>query len=597
MSVFAVMKRPALIGFLLLLALAACHSPQREARRMVARAERLFDTLPDSTASLIDSVLRMPVYFGEKQRMDMALLQAEALLGDRGQEIPPLMDDDFFDDKPFFSTSPELERAADYYAKKKQYAKAAHAALYSGFVQQHYNDKTAAMQSFKEAEHYGRLAGDSLAVARAEYRLGRMLYYDGMNHEALVLLKASEIGLGDHQAEKAIVQNIIAACYLMLGNFENAENYLQNSMMFAEKRNIEKVKRKALNNYAVLFQLQGEYDKAITCLRQVSKESILDDTELLLLSLNLGDVFFYEGKIDSAAYYYKHMESLLPTIIVKLETQLAVYDALYRFAESQGNNTLALRYRDFHEKLLYEIMQQQQEQNVYRIQQQYDYVSLQNEMNQKLIQRQRFITIVSVLFIVGLAALAVSQIRLAKIRKQEAEAKANLFHFMQQNKKLVQQHEEYARLNTDLMQKQTEKEKVYQELMQENEKYKHAYQSYAKLFSNAKNREQAAVMKLAIYLKNTGSSSSLDGLKRAVFDAQTPWETTYKIFDTLYPNVRENLAQQHPDLNEMEQKDFILSFFGVSRQDEADMLGTTVHTVDKLRQSVREKFRETTNEA
>ena len=105
------MKRQVLIGFLLLLALSACHSPQREARHMVARAERLFDTLPDSTASLIDSVLRMPVYFNEKRRMDMALLQAEALMGDRGQEIPPLMDDEFFDDKPFFSTSPELERA------------------------------------------------------------------------------------------------------------------------------------------------------------------------------------------------------------------------------------------------------------------------------------------------------------------------------------------------------------------------------------------------------------------------------------------------------------------------------------------------------
>lgn len=105
--------------------LASCHSPQREVRQMAQRAERLFDTMPDSTFKLIDSILRMPVYFNEKHRMDMALLQGEALFGDRGQEIPPLMDDEFFDDKPFLSTSPELERAADYYARKKQYAKAA----------------------------------------------------------------------------------------------------------------------------------------------------------------------------------------------------------------------------------------------------------------------------------------------------------------------------------------------------------------------------------------------------------------------------------------------------------------------------------------
>ena len=167
---FAGMKRHLLIGLLLLLlALSACHTPTREAKRMVKRAYLLADTLPDSTARLIDSVLRMPASFSERERMDMALLQAEALFGDRGDAISPIMDDDFFDDKGNLSTSPELERAAAYYAKKKQYAKAAHAALYSGFVQQHYNEKEAAMRSFKEAELYGKHAVDSLTMAQAEY--------------------------------------------------------------------------------------------------------------------------------------------------------------------------------------------------------------------------------------------------------------------------------------------------------------------------------------------------------------------------------------------------------------------------------------------
>ncbi|MBR3490815.1 MAG: hypothetical protein IKH44_00735, partial [Bacteroidales bacterium] len=62
------MKRFGWIGFMVLLAFVACHTPTREARRMVDRAERLADTLPDSTARLIDSVLRMPVYFSERER-------------------------------------------------------------------------------------------------------------------------------------------------------------------------------------------------------------------------------------------------------------------------------------------------------------------------------------------------------------------------------------------------------------------------------------------------------------------------------------------------------------------------------------------------
>ena len=127
--------------------MSACDNTTREARRMVKRAEQLADTLPDSTVRLIDSVLGMPASFSERERMDMALLQAEALFGDHGQEISPVMDDDFFDEHATLSTSPELERAAAYYARKKQYAKAAHAALYSGFVQQHYDEKEAAMRS------------------------------------------------------------------------------------------------------------------------------------------------------------------------------------------------------------------------------------------------------------------------------------------------------------------------------------------------------------------------------------------------------------------------------------------------------------------
>ena len=79
-----------------MLALAACDGTTNEARRMVKRAERLADTLPDSTVRLVDSVLRMPVNFRERERMDMALLQAEALFGDRGQEISPVMQNHHF---------------------------------------------------------------------------------------------------------------------------------------------------------------------------------------------------------------------------------------------------------------------------------------------------------------------------------------------------------------------------------------------------------------------------------------------------------------------------------------------------------------------
>ncbi len=432
--------------------LVSCHSSQHEARQMVRRAELLADTQPDSTARLIDSVLRMPVYFSERQRMEMALLQAEALFGDRGQEISPLMDDDFFDGKPTLTTSPELERAAAYYARKKQYDKAAHAALYSGFIQQHYNDKTAAMQSFKDAELYGELAEDSLTMAHSQYRMGKMLLNDGMKQEALTMLQAAELDFGTHFTDKALTLNVIAVCYMMQADYGKADTFLQQSLLYSEKASSNKAKRKVLNNYAVLHRQQGEYEIAISILRKSATIPDFDETEVFMFYLNMGKTFMAIGEIDSATIYYQYLEEALPIAIVKNQTKVSAYDALSRFEEKKGNLSTALRYREKYENLLSEIIGLRQEQIVYSIQKRYNYETIQNTMNQKLIRRQHIIIAVSVLAILGLVVVVLSKIRLARIRKQETEAKANLFHFMQQNKELQLKHETSEKVAMDYAQ-------------------------------------------------------------------------------------------------------------------------------------------------
>lgn len=549
------MKRRFHIGILVavLVIMSACHTPTREAKRMVARAEALADTLPDSTIRLIDSVLHIPVYFSERQRMDMALLQAEAIFRDM-----PLDDDEFEDTAYHVATSPELERAAEYFAKKKQYAKAAHAALYSGYVQQHYNEKENAMRSYMAAEQYGLLSNDSLTAARAEYKMGKLLYEDFMEEDALVLLEKSDSMFGKHHVERAYVQNAKAVGFIMLKQFDNSEQCLQASLSYAEQDHSNKAKLKALNNYSVLYRMQGKFGQAIDCLKQIEEFPSLDDAERLLLYLNLGNAYAAFGEIDSANAYYLRLEEILTIAHVRDETKVSAYGALYRFAESQGNTDSALRYIKTREKLLSGLLANIEIKSVYRIQQQYDYGNLQNEMNRKLILRQRIIDIVGILAITGLIALTFSLIRLAKIRKQEAEAKSSLFHFMQQHKELEQQHD-----------------------------------IYALQLSDALNKNALTMRKLDIYLENKGDPAYLAALKKAVFGNEDHWEALMNVFDTLYPNVRNSLIQQHPELTEIEQKDFILSYFNVSREEEALLFKKSVHTVDKIRNSVRRKMKET----
>ena len=573
-----------------MLALAACDATTREARRMVKRAERLVDTLPDSTARLVDSVLRMPVNFRERERMDMALLQAEALFGDRGQEISPVMDDDFFDDRGNVSTSPELERAAAYYARKEDFAKAAHAALYSGFVQQHYDEKEAAMRSFKEAEQYGMMAGDSLTVARAEYKMGKMLFDEYMEQEAQDMFRKSKKFIGNHHTERASIENSEAVTCIMMGQFDNADSCLQRGMILAEKGHSDKVIRKIHNNYSVLYRLQGKYDQAVDCLHRMMAHPNLGENDMFVLDLNLGNVYFDMKEMDSATKYYQFVELALPKVNVKKETVLAAYEALYRFADVQNDDSLALQYREMHERGLYDLMVMRQKQTIYRTQQQFDYESLQNETNKELLQRQRLITLLAVFTIIGLGALAVSQIRLAKIRKQEAIAKANLSHFTQQNKELQQKQETTEKQMMDLSMANETNIKAFQDLSQKYRAIQDTCKGYAQTLSDTLNKEALIMRKLDIYLGNKGEKAYLAALNEAVFEGDDHWEALMKVFDALYPNVRENLLLKYPDLTEMEQKDFILSYFNVSRDDEAVMFKKSVHMVDKWRNGARKKM-------
>ena len=554
---------------LLAVMLCACDTTTREARRMVKQAELLADTLPDSTVRLIDSVLHMPVYFSERERMDMALLQAEALFGDHGQDISPVMDDDFFDSHDNLSPSPELERAAAYFAQKKQYAKAAHAALYSGFVQQHYDEKEAAMRSFKEAEQYGKLVDDSISVARAQFRIGKMLYDDYRSEEALALLKESGIHYGLSYGERAYVRNMEAIAYITLNQFDQAEKSLEKSLNYAEQAQTAKVKIKVLNNYAVLRRLEGKYDEAIAYLKQIKEFPSLSGSEKALLYLNLGKVFLAQNKSDSAAYYYHQLEEILPTDQVKDETKASSYGTLSRLAEIQGDTALAFQYLKRLEEPMSVIQATIEKQTVFRIQQQYDYESLQNEMNQKLIRRQRLVTFIGLLAIIGLAALAISQIRLAKTRKQEAEIKASLLDFIQKNKELTQKNERI-------------------------EEYKSAYEDCAAKLSEAQIKEQHIMQKLAVYLDNDKDAALLGSLRQTIMGNGDYWDAMTKAFDKQFPGMRKELESQHPDLSDKEQKILLLSFVDTSREDTALLLKTSIHMVDKLRNSVRKKMAETT---
>ena len=511
----------------------------------------LLDSQPDSVVCFVDSVLRMEVYLPERYRMEMALLQGEALFRDVAVD-----EDDLKEVLTPVPPSPELERAATYFAGKKEYSKAAHAALYSGYVQQYYDEKESAMQSYKDAEQYGTLAGEDYLVAKARCRMGRMLLDDGRKQEAIATLKdADQLFENDQYLEKALIQNTMAVSYMLLGQYDSAEICLQESLRFAERGQLLSMRFKVLNNYSVLFRQKKEYGLAINTLQQVSEDQCLDSVEMFMYYLNMGKMHLIVGDLDVASLCYQRMEQMLPLIELKKETIVAAYDALTRVAKVKGDDSKALKYWEDHENVLYELMKQRQEQRVYRIRQQYDYEKLNNTMHLKQAYTQRVIAFILVML---LGVVVFFLYRYALRKRKEAEINADLFRFVQQNEELKSRQEVYIKEGM-------ERSRLFSELLEDKVRF---------------------MMKLDYYLNNQGDKRPLNELEKEVFGGKKHLDVINQEIDALYPGLRDTLRAKFPQLSELECEVYLLSRFKLSRTEEADLLKVSISVIDKARGKV-----------
>ena len=559
---FATMKRTLLIVFGVLLAMVACHTPTREAQRMLICAEQMLDTLPDSTIRLIDSVKQIEVNLSEGQRMNMALLYTLALYKGGNTDL----------DWAAKNTPLELEQAVAYFDKRKDYEKATQAALYTGYMFEILNEVEKAAHYLKEAERLGTLAGDTLFVAKAQHRYAYIVFYkdqttfnNGGLQEGLSILEKAETGYRSDDYYRRSKLTTLKGTYLFrLGDPEAAEDCLKKAIDLAYLVNSDDAKSYALYNYALVSRLQEKYDRAIDTLKRIYNVNDKFDPDVIY---ELTNIYYTIEESDSAARYCQLLTDFLSTPEAEAGESfkegflMKCYNVLSYFNERQGNMELALNYARTREKLYYKLVGKEVQESTYRIQKQYDYEVLQNKMNKEITRKQRVITLVTMIAALVLAALAISQIRLARRKKQMTENQAKLFHYMLNNKHLEQKYEGSEK----------------------------TAQNYAKMLTEAWTKEETTMQKLAVLLNNKGDKAMLDDLKHTVFGKETPWEAMMEVVDRIYPGLRETIWQKYPDLTEDEEKDFILSYFNISRQDEANLLGISVSVVDKLRNKTRKK--------
>ncbi len=440
-------------------------------------------------------------------------------------------------------------------------------ALENARIQLDSGNKAEALKLFKEAEYYGLLAKDTLTVAHARFNIAKCLGVYADEKEFISLLKAADEGFGDDYTERAKVQVVLGDYYQFHRQFDSAEVYLNRAMDYAERSGSTDAKRWVLSAFHVKCYNAKEYKKSGDYLQQYYQAYLpmVSDSLLMYYYHNMGNVYYKMGNMDSMAYCYGRLEE----IVTRLEPDCSVqnegawyYGILADFAEMRGDFEKACEYRYWYEKYETHYNIEQQKNNLALISQKYDTAVMQNELSRKIIQKQRVIILISGLAALVLLAFLISQIRLARNRKREAEINAELFHFKQQNQALAQKDVEHEQIQQD----------------------------YADRLSDALDKEQQTMMLLDIYLNNSKKANLLNDLERSVFGDKDHWKAMLAVVEEKYPSLWETLGQKYPDLDEEEKKSFILSHFKVSRQEEADYLGTTVNMVDKLRGRVRKKM-------
>ena len=438
-------------------------------------------------------------------------------------------------------------------------------ALENARIQLDSGNKAEALQLFKDAEHYGLLADDTLTVARARYQIGYMLYRKGETKEEYMWrLKAAEPCFGTHDDERALLLNLMGSAYIAFREFDSAEMYINQALSFAEKSQNQEVYLTVMTNYFVLNVDQDNYDKAAEQLWKFkSITGLKTEEQKLYYCQSMGIVYDAADNTDSAAYYFREYEAILQdTNTMKGYEPYWDYLTLEKYAELRGDSAKALWYFEHYIIENGRAEYKKEKESLYSIQKKYDYEVLQNELNERIIRKQRIIIFISGLAALILAALLVSQVRLARKRKQEAKINAELFHFKQQNKALAQKDAEHERIQQD----------------------------YSDRLSDALMKEQRIMLLLDNYLNSNKKAHLLKELETSVFGDKDHWEAMLEVIDQLYPELMATLQQKYPDLDEDERKSYILSYFKLSRQEEADYLGTTVNMVDKLRGRRRKKM-------
>lgn len=474
------------------------------------------------------------------------------------------------------SQDDQIFEAYDYFVKQKDYGNAAPAALYSGCVRQAKKEYESAMNCYKEADKFGRLVGDSVSAAFAQYYIGDLLNNSGHEAEAIVNYKAAAELWGDSLSRKAKCLNAVAMMNIVNDDYDSAFVYLSQALNLAQTAEDKVTEASVWNNYSVAYQLLDENDDALDCLRKTLP--LVDEKRRPIALLNLAKVYLALDERDSLEYYKTRMLSAIEEVECRPETQAAVYGFLIKDALAVGDYEKAYQFEKQHEKVALDILGDQTQSSVLEIQKKYDFEAQANQHNRQMLSRQRLIIVLTIVLIAALVLVTILILNALKKKRIEAEINASLL--------------ELKKRNAQQQQEQTAMRAQYDELQKQNAQQSELQAEFGDKLKDEYLQKCNIIRCFEVLSRDRNNTMAFKDLEKSLFEGEDHWAGFEAAFEGVHPGFIAFVHKQYPDLTDLEFRYCLLSHFKLSRQEYADVLGCSVYNVDKVRASLNNKMKE-----
>ena len=475
------------------------------------------------------------------------------------------------------SQDDQIFEAYDFFVKQKDYGNAAPAALYSGCVRQAKKEYESAMNCYKEADKYGRMVGDSVSAAFAQYYIGELVNNSGNEAEAITNYKAAAELWGDSLSRKAKCLNAVAMMNIVIDEYDSAFVYLDQALNLAQTAKDQVTEASVWNNYSVAYQLIDDYDAALDCLRK--SVPLVDEKRRPVALLNLAKVYLALDNRDSLDYYKTQMFNAMETVECSPETQAAVYGFLIKDALAVGDYEKAYQFEKQHEQVALDLLSDRSQSSVLEIQKKYDFEAQANQHNRQMLSRQRLIIMLTIILIAALVLVTILILNALKKKRIEAEINASLL--------------ELKKRNAQQQQEQTAMRAQYDELQKQNAQQSELQAEFGDKLKDEYLQKCNIIRCFEVLSRDRSNPIAFKDLEKSLFDGEDHWAGFEAAFEGVHPGFIAFVHKQYPDLNDMEFRYCLLSHFKLSRQEYADVLGCSVYNVDKIRASLNTKMKST----